>query len=367
MKNKFTIILIALFWASCISTYEFEVNEVEKALVVEGFISDQSYSDLNMEPTDPRYFDIKLSWTGQVKNSLNEKVRGAEVIIHSDQNQSWDYSETDAGVYQLFYEDFKAEQDQQYQLEIILPEGDVFYSEWVGLPSSSLTGTLKYEEIEKDIYSIELGEEIIIKAKGLQLKVDMPENITPSSTEYYKWDFDITYGFVARLNPTQTDPNYRCWITEELFYPGFEVAEFDQPGTSHEMVFVNTAVDKIHEGLSVLVRQHAMAESYFSYWNDIKRQEEQEGLFAPPPYNLKTNMSSNNPNVPVYGYFGAVSESYYRWIFNPKMVSYNIIYPESLRSSCNIPLPPPSCYDCRQAELVVRSRITNQKPWWWNN
>ncbi|MEO9964274.1 MAG: DUF4249 family protein [Reichenbachiella sp.] len=351
---------------ACVENFKFETKSEASVLVIESFISDQSYNDLLTQPLDPRYFQVKLSSTSRVTNILDQAVTDAEVSLIDESNEHWDYSEDEDGIYRLYFETFRAETDKQYKLRIVLSDGKVYESTYEGLPADVSSGGIVLEEKTIRDYRVVSGESRIVDVDGLAIKLKTARNNTDQELIYNRWDFETTYGFVARLLPTQTDPNYKCWVTEELYYNDFVIAKETLGDAEHEMFFFDSKDENLHEGFSVLIRHQMMNELNYQFWEDLDNQKKQADVFAPPPYNLISNLSAVDHDGEVYGYFGVVREKYYRWTFSPDMLSYPVVYPEDLKNSCNIPRPPFSCYDCRYVNLVSRSRVTNNKPIWWD-
>ncbi|MEO9851747.1 MAG: DUF4249 family protein [Reichenbachiella sp.] len=350
---------------SCVEQFNFDTGSEASVLVIESFISDQSFNDQGVQPLDPRYFQVSLSTTSRVSNILDQPVTGAEVMLIDDTNEHWDYSEDEEGIYRLYFETFKAEDGKQYKISVTLQNGDVYESTFEGLPVDTPQGGLVLEEKTIRDYKVVSGETKIVDVDGLAIKIKTPEVSTTQEFIYHRWDFETTYGFVARLLPTQTDPNYKCWVTEELYYNDFVIAKEESGGNEHDLFFFDSSDENLHEGISVLIRHQMMNQLNYQFWEDLDNQKNQADVFAPPPYNLLSNFSAVGHEGEVYGYFGVVREKFYRWTFSRDMLSYSVVYPESLKNSCNIPRPPRSCYDCRFVNLVSRSRVTNTQPNWW--
>ena len=108
-----------------------------------------------------------------------------------------------------------------------------------------------------------------------------------------------------------------------------------------------------------------MEKDYFFFWKEMKERASASGIFEVPPYNLKTNYSSNPVGKKVYGYFGVAHEQAQRWYFNLKNLSYFVENP--LRTQCLDDLSDdnelsPECLDCREYTDGI---ATNQRPSWW--
>ena len=369
MKMKKFVVIAKLSFClaclnSCVESFTFDTSKEEDFLVVDGYISDVSFDESVLEPMDPKYFQISLKMTNAVSNTIDEVVTSAQVELVDDSGEHWDYTETTGGIYRLYFEDFEAKEGKSYKLSIKLKNGEEYESDLEFLPPSLEKGQIVYHEDTTRDYRIIAGTKQITDIKGVNVKIQLPTNSSPE-TAYNRWDFVTTYGFIARLNADTSDPNYRCWISEDLFFDEFVIQKGLSNGINQELFFFDTHSEAIHEGISVLIRQQKMNLSYYQFWEDLENQKKQAELFAPPPYNMVTNIHPVGHEKPAYGYFGVVREAFYRWQFDFKMVSYPIVYPDDLKNSCNIPRPPRSCYDCTRVVLVKRSTVTNARPSWW--
>ncbi|MCV9388295.1 DUF4249 domain-containing protein [Reichenbachiella ulvae] len=364
---RLTLVIIVISLSSCVSTYNFEIDEPSRFLVVDGFVSNISFDDINarMEtdlPLDARYFDLELKYSSVVSNTRDELISGAQILLVNDNNESWDYVESEPGKYLLAFENFKVEPGLEYHIEITLPNGEQYKSTPSGLPEGRKS-EIEYYESTKLVYEIELGEEVIKELKGVQLRANIPEK-QGELNEYIKWDFNTTFVVIARNLPTNTDPNYECWATDIYYYDDFFVGEASEVNSTLDLQFVDTDHHQIYDGFSILIRQQILNEGYYDFWSGIEKQKKQSDLFAPPPYNLPTNISGVNNNNPAFGYFGVVKEYFHRWTFSNDMVSYPIIFYDV----CNIPDldPAPFCFNCMAYDISTGLTITNEKPLWWN-
>lgn len=344
---------------SCIEKFSFDKKSEQEILVVDGFISDTSYDEI----ADKRYFDIRLVMTGDVTNSRDEQVSGAEIQVSNDLSEFWDYTEVEPGLYRLFYDDFDAEPDRSYQIHIELPNGERYESDPGELPANHIASEFFYEETTQPVYKVVAGEIKIREARGLLFKAKMPE-FESSTTLYNKWDFLTTYIFTAPLAAAD-DPNRVCWIHDQFFVNDVVIRQENQGEAIHDLFFFNIDTRLVVDGISIMARQQSMTDKNYQFWLDLKNQEDQSELFAPPPYNLISNIKPVGHDRPVLGYFGVVRESFERWVFVEKELSYTGLRPGiSLAPLCQF-IPPPECFNCWEAPFPPRAAVTNVQPEWW--
>ena len=141
MLRYFFIAVIAISFWGCIEKYDFTVANESEGVVIEAFISNQSYNNTRAYPSDGRYFSVKLTQTSDVTNVKGANISGAAVVLSDDQGNSWTYEEdTQApGEYYLYNPDFAATYGVKYQLRITTPAGNQFESNWETLPASTTT------------------------------------------------------------------------------------------------------------------------------------------------------------------------------------------------------------------------------------
>lgn len=350
--------LVPLF--SCIEDFQFDVSSEENGIVVEGYISNLSYEDQMTYPLDPKIFEVSLRSTSQVKNVRDEPILGASVELHSSSGAVYDYSEIGEGRYGLFFTDVKVVPGQEYQVVITLDDESIIRSEWAELPESSGEGELFIEETTKTVYEYQKDELIIAENEGINLNIRTAPNES-GHTNYYKWDFFTTYIFTAFL-AEDGDPFKYCWANSIYYYQDFQLLEDSRGNAPANLFFLETDNIKLNEGFSVLIRQMLMSKGYYQFMNDVKIQGEQSELFAKPPYNLVSNLYSDD--VIVYGYFGVVNEDYKRWYFNKDEVTNYGGYKEECIFDGVPPPYPASCFDC--LSFTYDGTVSHLPPSWWD-
>lgn len=359
-RSRLTIpILIFLILSACIEDFEFDGISAGEGIVVEGFISNQSYNDLLSLPLSPRYFTLKLSNVGEVENVRNEPVLGAKIELHQDNSVVYDYAEIEGGEYGLFYETFRAEPGSEYHLEITLADGRKIVSEIQTLEREMDMGTFSLEEDINVDYENIRGEVSITEQEGINFYVTTLANETEEPI-YYKWDLSITWIFSADLLE-DNHPLKFCWATSENYYQQFQLLEDYKGGVQNELFFLKTKNSRLNHGFSVLVRQMGMSPDYHLFYKEVQKQLDQSELFATPPYNIKSNLSSGD--IEVFGYFGVVNEDFGRWYFDKDKIDN---YGGWVDDLCELGPPWAAyCFDCREWTYDDRP-VTSYMPDWWD-
>lgn len=363
--KKILVYLIFILIAGCIEPYNFDVKGKERSLVIEAEITDKSFVETLAYPSDGRYFTARLRYTGEVVNERPTPATGASVELQSDQDESWRYTETSPGTYSLVNPDFEAEVGKHYRL-VVTEQDDIYESEWVALPTVQTPemGSIGFTETEKDVFVVEANEKVMRTIKGVEPFVPLPPNLTGDKL-YYRWEYTPMWIYAAPLVP-KSSPVGVCWATNDAFLTDYVVQEDLVGGYDKPLFFINTVRNyKLLEKFSLLVVQYSMASDYFFFWNEMKDRATGSGINEIPPYNLKTNYTSRNPDKKVYGYFGVAQEQARRWYFSIKDLSYYV--DNTLKADCLIDYgdgPADECLDCREYSDGV---ATTNRPVWWEN
>ncbi|MDH4091799.1 MAG: DUF4249 domain-containing protein [Cyclobacteriaceae bacterium] len=367
MLKRLQFFLLVLLLTNCIEPYNFVVIATESTLVVEAFLSDKSFNETVLYPSDGRYFNVKLSETGDVTNKRAIPVSAAAVRLISDEGGAWEYTESDLvgspGLYTLFDNDFKAKENVGYKLQITLTGEKTYESTWERMPSTAapVMGEIGFTETDVQSYAIELDKQIIKTIRGMMANIQLPKNNTREPI-YYRWKFAPMWIYQAPL-PASSTAGSRCWVRSNLYLRDYEM-QLDIAGEYTKDLFFMPTIrnERIFEDFSVLITQQSMTEPYYSFWKEMQEQTKDGAVFDAPPFNLQSNMASTDGVVKVVGYFGVIREQAKRWYFNHKDLSYFV--ENTLRRDCTVPFQDvaPECFDCREYSF---GEAVNIKPSWW--
>lgn len=368
MRKLFFVLFIALGINSCIEPFDFDIENPQRPLVIEAYISDVSYSETLQYPSDGRLFDVKLRY-GQDLTGYGEPVLGAYVYLESSEGQSWVYDPlvSDKGTYVLLDFDFKAVPGIEYRLVINGPAEEVIESDWLSLPNQpSPMGEVSFKEaeiLEADL--IRPGEDPVIRSvQGVNVTVDIEEKPVERD-DFYMWAYD-THWIIKAYRRDRLDPRYQCWIEGNSYLSQFDITHDIKGGYTQELSFLKVDDnERFSEGMSILVKQFAINEEYYNFLSELQKQYLSGELFAPPPYNLNTNYTSLDADYPVFGYFSIRHEEAKRIYLTRMMFSF--FSSNSYRKGCIDAIPPygenDPCDDCRN--YYFGGTASTQMPWWW--
>ncbi|WP_157687290.1 DUF4249 family protein [Jiulongibacter sediminis] len=361
-------IAFTLLLTGCQSKYDFNVINMKRGLVIESFISNQSYNETLAIPSEGRYFTVKLGETSNVNNVADKKVTGASVYLKDETGQTFTYTENHEapGQYQLLEPDFKAKPQMKYQLNVDLKEGQHFESSWESVPEAqNKLGDFSIKEVSPLQYVYESGDRVIKNVEGITLNLGVPEHAGQQPV-YYKWNFEPLWIYRAELAETVRSTRVMCWV-RSAFYQHHTVLRSDAGGGyDQELFFLQTqGNDRLYRYFSSIVNQDIISEGYYNFWKELKEQDERGGLFDQPPFGLNTNFTTTNSDWTVNGYFAVVSRKSTRWTFDPDVLSYAI--KNNLKELCLLLDNEPGgksgqCYYC---DMYNMGEATTQSPLWW--
>lgn len=361
----FTLIL---FTIACQSKYDFNIINKKRGLVIESFITSQSFNESLNIPSEGRYFTVKLSETSDVDNVRDKKVTGATVLLKNISGESFYYIENEEveGEYRLLDQEFKAIPGELYQLRVDLEEGPHFESSWEQMPSvENQMGEFSIEEVSPLQYVFESNERVIKNIDGINIHLDVPEK-TDDKEVYYKWNFEPLWIYRAELAETIGSQRILCWVRSAFYHHHTVLNKTSKGGFDQELFFLQTqGNDRVYRYFSTIVHQDIVSEGYYNFWKELNAQDEKGGLFDQPPFSLNTNFISTNSDWTVNGYFAVVSRKSARWTFDPEVLTYAI--DNNLKELCllldNEPGPKEGqCYNCDEYN---RGDATTQSPLWW--
>tara|TARA_R110002073_G_scaffold108336_1_gene243306 strand:+ start:15745 stop:16929 length:1185 start_codon:yes stop_codon:yes gene_type:complete len=310
MKKITYSILLFLILAStnsCVEEFNAATVEFEDAIIIEATITNEF-----------KHQKILLSRTHKFEEDGPSAETSATVLIISNSNTTYTFSETEPGVYTSDIQ-FSALPSSNYQLSVATSNGREYLSEFVGLTSSSST-------IE-NIYAIrETNEDGV---DGIAIYVDSFD--PTSSSKYYGYEYEETYQIVAPfwmpdefliVPATDTSPinltitprtqeERECYTTLSSF--GKELTDTNLLSEDRVEKFLVKffPVDdiRINSRYSILIKQYTQSVESYNYLEILNNLSGSESLFSQnqPGFLAGNITSTNNPNEKVLGYFEASS------------------------------------------------------------
>lgn len=312
-RNILLAAVAIVFGYSCIDEYFPEVGQkYEQILVVDGMITNQ-----------PPPYTVKLSYSTRLERPEFTPAMGFEVQIADDLGNIEYLVEYEPGIYQSATTGMVGTAGRKYRLLLHSPQGESYTSAFELLEQpveiDSVYAEVEYQEDPEYLHDLE----------GLRFYVDTKE--TPADSSYFLWKLDGTYQYTAnyyikyvfdgQMKPfTQYDSLYTCWHTyrvPEIFT--VQTANLSEPYVRRfPLHFVNTQDRKLSIRYSLLTRQIRITREAHTYWNELKKQNDNAGsLFPTQPFQIQGNITNiAETDELVLGYFMAGGESQKRTFTN---------------------------------------------------
>ena len=299
-----------------------EVNSVESYLVVDGFLNAGNDTSI-----------IQLRRTQNTNDNSAIRIEsGAIITVSSEGGETYAFSETRSGVYQL--PPVNIDETKKYRLSIKTVKGSEYLLEDVPVvitpPIDSVAN--RYDE----------GRDAMV----ISVNTRDPKN----NTRFYRWKFEETYQYrTAYYSALEVDvPNkqiigrkedvHLCWKTNEsasiLLGTTIKLSSDEIKGLTVNVVPVNT--NKFYIKYSINVKQYGLTRSEFEYWTNLSKTTQGTGtLFDPMPSLVTGNIKNVADNKElVFGYFSVSTETVKRVFIEPKLGRYPTCYaPDTVKIS----------------------------------
>ncbi|MFI5185247.1 MAG: DUF4249 domain-containing protein [Chitinophagales bacterium] len=283
--------MIALIPSGCKKPYEPKaITQIDNLLVVEGVI--------NGNPNSPT--TISLSRLRRLNDSsYNKPELNASVLIEEEAGSTFPLQERDSGYYSSG--NLTLDASKKYRISISTSDGGKYSSDFTNILQTPPIDTITWEQ-NKDV--------------TLYLDSHDPLN----QTHYYRWDYVETWEYHSFFNTIVryrndtvvyefNDQIHICWksanSTEILL--GSSVALSNDVISQAKIGTIPQNSQKGSERYSALVKQYALSQEAYVYWQILQKSSQQLGtLFDVQPSQLQGNIhGSSHSSEPVIGYISA--------------------------------------------------------------
>jgi hypothetical protein len=318
MKRIIFIILPVFFTAlgiSCKKSYNPPaINADNKFLVIDGVLLNSIDS--------PSV--IRLSRTVRLTDSTTASYpeTGATVSVEGNSGENFSFTEKPGGIY--FSNPLMLNYSSQYRLKITTANGNQYQSDYVSVGQTPGIDSVTWQQ-QNDV--------------AIKVNTHDPLN----NTKYYRWDFVETWQYTSTFNRTiselnglifyvdSTNQTYNCWssdISTDILL-GSTVALSQDVISEAPITIIPQNSEKIGIRYSILVKQYALTEAAYQYFQVLKKNTESLGsIFDAQPTQLVGNIHSiSNPSEVVIGYITASSVQQQRiFISNNQLNNWNWFY-----------------------------------------
>jgi hypothetical protein len=143
-----------------------------------------------------------------------------------------------------------------------------------------------------------------------------------NATRYYRWEYQETWQFHAKYaSDYVSDEKTGLYLRQQQIYqcfgnnPSTTIVLGSTARLKEDVIYQNPVTEipstseKLETKYSILLKQYALTEEEFNFWQNLKKNTEQLGsVFDPQPSTSGGNMHcTSDPKIPVIGYIGATN------------------------------------------------------------
>lgn len=325
-----TLFLLMQLLTRCIDPVDLNTVGSDQLLVVEGFLSDEA-----------KAHQVSLSLSVPLDDTTNVIPEiGAEVRIVDSQGNTFNLAESSPGIY-LTAPNVSGIVGEQYTLMINTRDGRAFSSDPVTLKRTPPIDSI-YGRFLRNQPNQENGISIFVDThdpsgqvrafrweyeETHQIQAAFPSELVWLGGSNYPEDFMFREEQVGTCWDTQSSQNILIRSTQNLESP--RISEF-------RIRFLPEDSRLMQKRYSILVKQYALDENAFRFWQTLRDLSESQGtLFDIQPGVVTGNIRSlNSNNETVLGYFDAAQVSELREFFEPNDFFFDGFSPFSPIPAC---------------------------------
>ncbi|MGL1887185.1 MAG: DUF4249 domain-containing protein [Reichenbachiella sp.] len=333
MMKQLFLLAFGMLLIGCIEPYDFQTDEAEKVLVIEGGITNQAKAHV-----------ISLTYSYSLDSGANATVLNDAILkIESREGEVESLTGIGNGDY-ITRDDFAAVVGQEYRLLIQTTEENYAstYEILLGAPEIvDIYGT--YTELpNEDTNEVE---------GGVQIFLDV---FDPSgNTNYYRYEYDDTYRIdvpfpssIEVLSDSiyvyRQDGIGTCYTDDfsSSLIVGTSINSLDNRLVEFPIRYVSGSSQLLRSRLSMLTRQFAISENAYSYYRKLEDNRNSSGsLFDMQLGSVSGNIySTSGKNEIVLGYFEVAGITERRDFFSQTDFGDEFERPE-FAGGCELPSP----------------------------
>jgi len=305
IKSILFLLLPVLMISSCIKPYDPQIlaND-EKKYVVNGQVTDGDGLQ-----------KVNVSLTSPIGDAEYIPVTGCAIKILDDKGNEFVMTDLSNGDYTTWIDPALVTPGVSFKLEVTTPTGELIVSGFDRITECPGVDSVYFNR--KDLEGNIPG----ILTLGIQFYINL--NGTASNSSFYRWEILETYEYHAEY-PLEwyydgtvhhvVPPDYSkkvCWATVKV--PNiFTLSTNNLAENKYQMLplhFISNRTSRLMYGYSLLVKQYALSEEAYIYWDQLRiNSDQQGGLYEKQPLAIKGNMhNKTHPESEVLGFFGATS------------------------------------------------------------
>lgn len=304
-KVKVVYLMLTLVLSSCIKSFtpNIESGDLNK-IVVSG--------QVNLGD-DIQY--VNISRTSPISYPQYIPITGCSIEISDDNGNVFVMADSGDGNYSCHIDQVYLHAGASFKIKILTPEGDEIVSDYDQISACPEIDTVYFER--RDIELNTPGNYSI----GIQFYVNLDASDVPS--KYFMWeafetweyhaDYPIEWWYDGEIHHVWP-PDYSrkvCWKTKKIQHiftlTTRNLAE--NIYNRYELQHVDNLTSRLMYGYSLLVKQYAISETAYTYWDQMRiNSDQQGGLYEKQPLAIHGNLRNvSHPDNEVLGFFGATA------------------------------------------------------------
>lgn len=294
---------LALIFVSCIKPFYPEISSTDvNKYVVSGQVTNQGGVQT-----------VTISRTSPINGPAFIPVLGCMVKILDDKGHEFPMTEAGKGNYEVVIDPSYVIPGAAFKVEVITPDNITIESDYDKVSSCPAFDSLYF--IQKSVPTSDPN----IYQQGIQYYVNLNGNNTNS--RYYRWEGIETWeyhapyaliwyydGAVHQIWPPDSS-KVVCWKTQ-VVSGVFTLSTLNLLQNKYRQLplqFVDNKSSRLAYGYSLLVRQYALSEEAYVYWDNMRvNSTSQGGLYEKQPIAIKGNLHNlTHPEEEVLGFLSA--------------------------------------------------------------
>ncbi len=306
-QNSLLIVaVLALMLTSCIKAYDPEIKSQDAVKFV---VSGQ----INKGDTVQR---INISKTSPVSQPVHFQVSGCTVTIIDDKGNTYNAVDVNNGDYESVIPQSALTPGTSFKLNVILPDGVNIVSDFDQLNECP--------DIDSVYYTVKSIPSTVpqLVTQGIQFYLNLDAGDLPCRNFKWEatetWEYHSSYaiewyynGKIHHVSPPDFSKMV-CWKTAAVkdVFTLTTKNLVQNKYSQFPLHFVdNYSTPRLVFGYSLLVRQYALSEAAFAYWEKVQiNSNQQGGLYEKQPLAINGNMHNvTHPDEEVLGFFGVTA------------------------------------------------------------
>ena len=331
------IVLFSMVSHACVEPFDLKNIRYNNSLIVEGLITNMNQPQ-----------QIKLSRTAAINERVFIAETGAEVMVETASGEKILFLEGKPGIYES--PSFAGVVGEGYSLFITTSNGRKYKSSQVVLKNVPPIGKI-------------YAEFVTTPERGIKISVDTED--PTNNTRHYRWEYVETYeiqtpypsNYVVLPGATEATWRYdrvdQCWATDTLrkiLIKSTSTQDQDKI-IGFPLRFIPETSYIFRIKYSMLVKQYALSQEAYNYWELTRIFNETQGSLADvQPGNVISNVVGvTDRDETVLGYFDASAVSEQRVFFD---------YRDYTAAGYKRPTYRTSCYELEPI-YVIETEIAN--------